>query len=370
MAGNGFIERTIRLSGITSARAFSNIAAPRQEDPESGRDLVFAELAEPGAFVKKGGLLSRIAPQALKDHVDDLSRTIRRIQADIVKRQAEQAVEWEDLQRTVLAAKADLDKARMAYRSEAPPAGVERELLRLSVDEAAAGYRELVRRSALKKEADMAELRILEIAALRYRNHRARDARDLARYTIDSPADGLAERETIWREAGLRQLREGDPVRPGQILMKVVDPAAMRVRAFANQADSVDLRPGQRAVVRLDAYPDLRLPGKVSSVGASASSSGWGRSDFVRRVAVEIDIDGQDARVLPDLSASAEVTLAEAGPSVVIALSALRWNGKEAFVLVRSPGGFSTRTVTLGLADNLRAQITSGLAAGEQVRLN
>ncbi len=370
VARTGLIERTLRLSGTTSARVFANIAAPRQEGPESGRDLILIELVKSGAFVKKGELLARIDAQALKDHVDDLSDTIHQAQVDIVKRQAEQAVEWEDLQQTVRVAKADLDKARLDYQTATLLTDIERELLKLSVDEASARYRELLKRSALKKEAGLAELRILELTARRHRNHRDRHARDQTRFTIHSPMDGLAVMETIWREADMGQVQKGDQVRPGQIFMKVVDPSAMRVRAFANQSESVDLRPGQKAVIRLDAFPDLRLTGEVSSVGALASSSGWRQSYFVRRVAVDVDIDGHDARLIPDLSASADVTLAEAGPSVVVALSALHRKGNETFVTVRSGGHFTTRMVTLGLADNIHAQIESGLAPGEEVRLN
>ena len=370
LARTGSIERTLRLSGTTSAKVFVNIAAPRQEGPEAGRDLILIELVKPGSFVKKGELLARIDAQALKDHVDDLADTIQQAQADIVKRQAEQAVEWEDLQQTVRVAKADLDKARLDYQAATLLAGIERELLKLSVDEATARYQELLKRSALKKEAGLAELRILELTAQRHRNHRDRHARDLTRFTIQSPMDGLAVMETVWREADMGQVQKGDQVRPGQIFMKVVDPSAMRVRAFANQAESVDLRPGQKAAIRLDAFPDLRLTGEVSSVGALASSSGWRQSYFVRRVPVDVDIDGQDARLIPDLSASADVALAQAGPSVVVALSALRRKGNETFVTVRSEGRFSTRRVTLGLADNVQAQIESGLAAGEEVRLN
>ena len=369
-AASGFLLRTLRLTGTTSARAFVNIAAPLQEDPESGRDLVLVELATPGSFVKKGALVARLGAQSLRDHAGDLLKTLRQAQAGIAKRQAEQALEWEDLQRTVRAAKADLDQASLALRSAATPPGVERDLLQLSVDEASARYRELLRRSALKKEAALAELRILEISAQRYESHRGRHTRDLAGFTIYAPMDGLAEREAIWRDASMGWIEAGDPVRPGQILMKVVDPRTMRLRAFANQADSLNLRPGQKAVIRLDGVPDLRLAGTVSGVGAAAFSSGWGRSDFLRRVAVDIDIDGQDSRVLPDLSASADVTLAETGPTVIVARGALRSEGSETFVTVRSDGQFSTRRVTVGLADNLRTQILSGLAPGEIVRLN
>jgi len=54
-------------------------------------------------------LIAQIDAQSIKDHVDDLTALVVQADADIKKRKAEQAIEIENLQQTLRAAKAALD---------------------------------------------------------------------------------------------------------------------------------------------------------------------------------------------------------------------------------------------------------------------
>jgi hypothetical protein len=90
--------------------------------------------------------------------------------------------------------------------------------------------------------------------------------------------------------------------------MMVVDAQSMQLEAWANQAESSLLRVGQSVDVRLDAHPGVSLPGRIYSIGALAVSSG-GQNYYIRNIAVNIAIQGSDARLLPDLPASGDVAL-------------------------------------------------------------
>jgi HlyD family secretion protein len=72
--------------------------------------------------------------------------------------------------------------------------------------------------------------------------------------------------------------------------------------------DAERLRLGMKATVRLDAYPGVDFPGVVSGIGAMSVTSTF-RAGFVGEVPVRIRIQGQDPRLLPDLTGSAEIAL-------------------------------------------------------------
>ena len=78
----------------------------------------------------------------------------------------------------------------------------------------------------------------------------------------------------------------------------------------ANQVDAERLELGMRATVRLDAYPEVELPGKVVGVGALAKTSPL-RSTYVAEIPVRILIEGRDERLIPDLTGSAELDLSD-----------------------------------------------------------
>jgi multidrug efflux pump subunit AcrA (membrane-fusion protein) len=370
IAARGTVERSVRLTGQTSARVFVNVVAPKQTGPDQNSDLILVKLANSGSIVKKGDLIAEIDAQALRDHVQDIDDTVRQAKADIVKRKAEQTAEWTTLQQTLRVAKADLEKARLDAKTTPLLTDIERELLQLSVEEADARYQQLQKDVALRKQSNDAELKILELTAERHERHHNRHLNDLTRFAMHAPIDGLAVMQTIWRDGDMGQVRQGDRVRPGQLFMKVVDPTSMQVEAFANQAESGDLRVGKKAEITLDAFPDAHFTGQVYSIGALATTSGWRQNYYIRRVPLRVSIDGQDARLIPDLSAAADVQLAVSGSSVTVPLAALHRRADGAMLYVKQDGRFVERMVTLGLSDTISVAVTSGLNAGDEVRLN
>ena len=363
------IQRVLRLSGQTSARKYFNVTAPMLRGPESGKALVLIKLVKSGAPVKKGQLIAQIDAQATEDHLDDVTDQVRQAQSDIVKRRAEQAVEWENLQQTLRQAKADAEKAKL----DAQPAGIltdiERELLQLSVEETAARYKQLQENLKSQRAAYDAEIRILEITKERQQRHHDRHQVDLTKYTIYAPMDGLAVMQPIFRGGEMGQIQEGDQVGPGQLFLRIVDPSGMQVEARANQAESSALRIGQKVIVHLDAFPGKQFPGSIYSIGALAVS-GWMQNYYIRNIPVNIAIDGSDPLLIPDLSASGDVVIEQADNVLAVPLQAIRHANGKPTVLVRQGDSFQEREVTLGIGNENQVAVTSGLSAGEEIRIN
>lgn len=301
-------SRTVRLTGLTSARKYATITAPMLRGPESNKGLILLSLVKAGSFVRKGEEIARIDAQSTEDHIDDVKDTVKQAESDVVKRKAEQAIESQNLQQTLRQAKSDMEKARL----DAHPAGIltpiERQLLELNVQQTEARYRELQKNIAEQQASFAAEIRILEITALRQKRHLERHEHDLQFFTIKAPMDGLAVMQPIWRGGDMGQVEQGDQLGPGQLFMKVVDAKSMQVEAKANQVETSELRIGQPVRVRFDAFPGLELPGRVYSIGALATGGSM-QSYYLRTIPVNITIDGFDPRLIPDLSASAEITL-------------------------------------------------------------
>jgi HlyD family secretion protein len=305
-------QHILRLTGQTSARNFVNMTAPRQRGPESDKKIILMKLVKNGAFVHKGQLIAEIDAQSVKDHIDDIADTVRQAEADITKRKAEQAIEWEQLLQGLRTAKADAEKARLDAKTTALLTDIERELLQLSVEETEARYKKLQEDLTNHRAANESELRILEITRKRHQLHHDRHQVDLNKFTIYAPTNGLAVMQSIWRGGEMGQVQEGDQVWPGQLYMRIVDTSSMQVEARANQAESSQIHIGQSVQIALDAFPGLQFSGKVYSIGALATG-GWIQNFYVRTIPVRIAIEGSDPRLIPDLSAAADVLVDDEG---------------------------------------------------------
>ncbi|MBS1832313.1 MAG: efflux RND transporter periplasmic adaptor subunit [Acidobacteria bacterium] len=364
----GPVERRIRISGQTSAREFANITAPILQGPESRNTLVLTFLSNPGVPVKKGTVIAKIDGQWLVDHIDDVKDQVRQAENDVTKRRAEQAVETEQLQQTLRVAKANWDKAKLEFGAADVRSEVEKELLKLNMEEAEARFKQQSADVAQKRAAHAAEIKILELTVERQRRHLGRHENDILKYTITAPIDGLPVMQTIFRGGEMAQIGEGDTVFPGQPFMKVVNQKTMQLEGQINQAESSEIRLGQDVYVGIDSFPDLKMRGKVAGVNALATARG---GNFIRAIPVRVQLLDIDKRVIPDLSAYGDVVVQKTEDVLRAPVAALTEDDGKSFLFVKTPQQtFEKREVTTGLRSHTEVAITSGLKAGDQVRLN
>jgi HlyD family secretion protein len=336
--------------------------------PDAGRSLTLLSLAKSGTLVKKGEVVAQIDPQTIKDHVDDIAALVLQAEGDVRKRIADQAIQAEDLQQSVRQARAALEKAKLDYNAQEIRTAIDQELLKLSVEESDAAYKELLQEVQILKVSHDAQIRILELTRDRHARHRDRHRVDVERFTIYAPMNGLVVMQSIWRGGDMGQVQMGDQVNPGQPFMKIVDTTSMQLESSVSQVDSEEIRLGQQAEVHFDAFPDLQMKGRVYSIGALAAGS-WRQSYYVRNVPVNIAIQSSDPRLIPDLSASANIVLERKENVLAVPEEAVfRTNGK-AEVFVKQGDGFVARQVETADRNNTQVLVLAGLSAGEEIAL-
>jgi HlyD family secretion protein len=367
-AFTGPLDVTVRVAGTTSARNFVNVTAPLLRGPEMRNTLVLLELADAGAFVRKGQVVARLDAQQLRDHIVDVRDMVAAAEMEIRKREANHKVDWENLQQTLRVTKAAFDKASLDFSAAEVRTEVERELMRIARDEARARYEQQQKDLAFRQASQAADMRILQIALLRQQRHLNNHLIDLETFTIRAPMDGLVVMSSIRRSGEIAQVQAGDQVMPRQPIMKIVDPRSMQVEASVSQAYSTELRLNQPVHVGLDAFGDVELKGKLYSIGALAVG-GWRQNDYIRNVPVRIAINATDPRLIPDLSAHCDIVLETVPNQRQIPLAAVQSRDGKNFVSVKKAQQFETREVTLGKRNSIHVAVLSGLQDGEEVRL-
>ncbi len=143
----------------------------------------------------------------------------------------------------------------------APPITAEKNTLLL--DEARAKAQQLRRTFDLKRRADEAELRTLEIQRDRAQNAWRHAQANVEKMRVVSPIDGMVVLKATWKSGSMGEVQEGEEVRPGLPVLDVIDSTQMRVRARVNQADIDRLRVGQPA--RITSTPIRRASCRAGS---------------------------------------------------------------------------------------------------------
>jgi HlyD family secretion protein len=330
--------------------------------------LTLTFLAESGTRVKEGQLIAEIDAQDIKDHLVDVEANLSQAQLDIARRKAQLVAQMEGLNQRLRVARATMERARQDARAVPVANAITQETLRLAVEEYQEAFEEAAKQVPLTEERQLADLKLYELSYEYDVRHHQRHLRDYNRCSIRSPMDGMVVMQTTYRGGEMNQIKVGDRLSPGQPFMRVVDPASMQVDATMNQAESEVVRLGQPATVRFDAFPEIVIEGHVKAVGALAL--GGRRVNFnVRNVAVRLALDTLDPRVIPDLSASADIATAEPAGGLIVPREAISGSGGKNIVYVKQGDAFVPREVEIGGTTNTQVAIVSGIQEGEEIAL-
>jgi RND family efflux transporter MFP subunit len=158
----------------------------------------------------------------------------------------------------------------------------------------------------------------------------------------------------------------GAAVEPGSPIFKIADLSAVNVVADVPERALPSLRRGQAAAVRLAAYPELRLQGRVTRIREELDPA-------TRTAKAVIHVPNPQRILRPGMFASVGlegVSGASAAPATMLTIpsTAVVTDGAERYVFVETgPRTYERREVHVAPAANGRVAVASGVAAGERV---
>jgi multidrug resistance efflux pump len=267
--------------------------------------LVIVRLVKPGAAVKRGDLLVEFDRQAQLKTAHDREAEHRDFVEQIAKKRGEQMTARAHDEAEIKTAENAVKTAEleMLKNEVSPPITAEQNTLTL--EEARTKLQQLRKTFDLKRRADAADVRVLEIHRDRAQNAWKHAENNAVKMRIVSPIDGMVVLKATWKNGSMGEVQEGEEVRSGLPILEVIDASAMRVRARVNQADVGSLRLGQPATITLDSYPARTFGGRLeqlSQIGAASSMS-----NKVRTFLAVFSIDGSDPHLMPDLAAAIDL---------------------------------------------------------------
>jgi multidrug resistance efflux pump len=299
----------LRLTGTVEAVRAAAAVVPRLAGQTAGT-LVVTYLIPPGRQVAPGDTLVEFDPQEQVRNAFDRRAEVADLDGQILKKRADQAIARAADERAFAEAEHDLARAKLEVLKREFVSPMQAEKNDLGVEQATAKVTQLGAARELKQKAAEADLAILQIRRDRSERAFLHAQENIGLMRLRADFAGVAVLKSIYKGNSFGEVVEGDSVRPGQPVLDVIDPTAMRVRARINQADINLVHQGDPATVRLDAYPELSFPGRIEMIAPLATVSSL--TDAVRTFDAIISIQGSHPRLMPDLTASVDIQAAAA----------------------------------------------------------
>ncbi|HEY5552976.1 MAG TPA: efflux RND transporter periplasmic adaptor subunit, partial [Opitutaceae bacterium] len=226
-----------------------------------------------GQAVKKGDLLTRLKTDFYKAQVEQQEATVAAARARVVQNeaQAEKAkfdfAQVESLFTKGLISETEFNASRSAYRvAEATLAAAKSEIERAE--------------GSLRQSQDQ-----------------------LSKTAVFAPMDGTIS--VLNNKLGERVVATGQFT--GTEIMRVADLSTMEVRVNVNENDVINVKIGDTAVIRVDAFQDRPFSGEVREIANSAKTTGIGSQDEVTNFEVRIRVLDKERRLRPGMSATADI---------------------------------------------------------------
>jgi membrane fusion protein (multidrug efflux system) len=337
---------------------------------QEGPGLTIVSMVAPGTMVKPGDPLVSFDVEEMRTRLEDFRTTVRQNQANMATLEASIEVARRSHNQGIKDARADLDTALLNVQTAPVRSAIDAENFRLQAEEAEATYQQVLKEVPLMEASLKAQYRAQQLALQESMAELKRMEANVEKMTLRAPIEGLVVIQTIQRRGATQaeQIKVGDQVGIGQPIMQIVDLSSMVLNATVNQVDAQMIRVGQKAEVRIDAFPGLALPAEVAAVGAITRQTGL-RMEYVKEIPVTLRLLKSDPRVIPDLSGSADVVLESVPKALVVPREAVFQDGadQKPYVYVRGPDGWTVREVELGPRNFIWASIRSGLQPGDVV---
>ncbi len=321
---------------VVSTDGNGNLAVSNDVDLSfSSAGRVVGVYVEEGDTVTRGRMLARLDDSAL----------------ELAVAQAEAAL---------VTAQSSLEQALSSYATA-----------EAALEDAEYDYKELKRQNIHGSRRTIAEL---ELEAAELGLDAAELGVDAAELGLTAAEDALAEAEKALAEATITApfagvvgdvyADEEDYVAAGTTIVYLIDPSAMELTVDLDEIDIPDIARGQKAVITVDALPDLIIEGKVGTVRpVPILESGV--------VLYEVDIDfavPEDSGIMVGMSAEADIIIVEKSDVLLLPERAIAENSRgQSVVTVIADEGLEERAVTTGASDNFYMEIVSGLEEGEMV---
>ena len=283
-------EAAIRKTIVQTVSATGKIQ-PEVEvkiSPEVAGEIIELPV-EDGMRVKKGDLLLKIKPDSYKALLEQQEAAISAAKATNLQQKATMMKTEHDFKRAE-----DLFKQKLISEQE------------YNAAEAAQDVAKNTYESSLH-----------EIERAEAGSSQARD--QLSKTTIYSPIDGTVT--ILNSKLGERLVATGQFA--GTEVMRVADLGHMEARVDVNENDVVNVKLGDKAKIKIDAYGDRKFKGTVYQIGNTGKTTGSGTQEEVTNFEVKIRIEDHDVELKPALSCTADIQTNEVKDVVAVPMQAV-----------------------------------------------
>jgi len=360
-ASRGDLVSGFEVTGALASLSSEHLGPPQLDDVW---EFKISMLAPEGAEVKQGQPVLGFDTTDLQRRLDEKTAEADQARKQIEKERADLSLRSKDERLRLSEAEARLRKSSL--KLEAPA-----DILGINERKTAEIEHAIARRETASARARLNSLESAARARIGLLESKLQDASDVVTRTQDSirqmmrtaPRDGTVVYLTTRND----KKKVGDNCWKGERVVEIPDLTRLKAEGEVDEADAGRVAVGQRATLRLDAYPDDELGGTITMVARTVQRK-RGTQDPVKVLRVDIALDKTDpAKMRPGMRFQGTIELGRVKNAILIPREAVFVSSDGPYVHRRDSLDVDLVPVRLGRENDKSVQVLEGLAAGDRV---
>ena len=339
--------------------------------PMNAGELQIIKLAKNGTTVKPGDVVVEFDGTTLQRTILESKSTLKQAEAEIEQVAANWHLTDEQNATTLMKTKYDLQRAKLDLNKGDTVSRIDNEKAKLIVADAEQKLKEIEEKIKSDKTAAEAE-------AFGKRRKREKALADLERaetglknLQLKSPVGGMVNILPNPRSGDMfgtgQEFREGDRAWAGASILELPDLSSVHLEARLDESDRGRLKPGQDAVIRIEAVPGKDFKAKIERISLLARvdfSSGWPPQRNFDLGLVLLDLD---PKIRPGMTAVARIAT-DRVPDVTLVPSESVFQRDGFPVVYRLAGsGFDETRVQVSRRGKEQSIVASGISPGDRI---
>lgn len=329
-------------------------------------NMTIQDIIDEGTLVKKGDFVASLDPSELTNNIKDAQLELEKIESQFIQTKLDTTLEMRQSRDELINLAYAVDEKQLILDQSQyePPATIRQ--AEIDKEKAERGLNQARENYKIKKQQNIAKMQ--EVSLNRQKAERGLEGmQDLMKsFRIMAPEDGMLIYKKDWNG---RAVKKGSQISAwNPVVATLPDLTTMLSVTYVNEVDIRRVKPGQDAIIGLDAFPDKEFTGKVLQV----ANVGEQRPNSDAKVfRVTIEVRERDELLRPAMTTSNRIITEKETETLYIPLECL-FNQDDSITYVFKKSGLNTekQEVMLGSSNRNEVVVLAGLEAGDVLYLN
>ncbi|WP_298717941.1 HlyD family secretion protein [Chitinophaga sp.] len=339
------------------------IQAPPLQANQIYEDVKIQDMVAEGITVKEGDYIATLDAAVVNKKIGDVRMELDRAQTTLSQTALDTTLQLRESRDGITNMYFTLEQKQIALQLSKyePPATIRQ--AELDLDKAKRDLEQLEEKHRIKERQSIAKMEQANRDVARHQNN-LNNLEDLkSKFTIKAPKNGLLVYVPDWSQGGKKKsgssIRSWDPN-----LAMLPDLSSMLSKTYINEVDISKIKKGQSVSMGLDAFPEVKLSGTVTSV-ANIGENRPGSNAKVFEVMIKLE--KVDSILKPGMTTSNNILINEVPDKLTIPLESVFSEKSKSYVYIRRGNMIEKREVALGKSNDEVVIVEKGLAAGDEV---